>query len=162
VTNPDTDLEWVEQAWGIEGNPAGQDGPPRAHARDCAVENGPGEVPPPVPSLGSLTAQARLALAQNLTQLLGPLTVLAARKDSLLHAQPPSILAAAKRHKECADHLNWPPFQAGRLGYGAVHTTVIKPFLNYVEWATRSPLSLFIHVLIGAAVWAALVLGGYL
>jgi hypothetical protein len=149
--NPDTNLDWVEQSWGTDLTPAPKGTVPRAHARDCAVETGTGEVAVPVPSPVSLPGRARDWAVS-----------LAEKKGSLAQSQPPTFAGALRRHHECAGHYDSRLAGGGRLLYGYVHTVTVKPVLNYLEWATDSPLSLIIHVLIGVAVWRLLLLGGYL
>jgi hypothetical protein len=84
------------------------------------------------------------------------------RPGTLLHDRPPSFREAHARHAECAaHHQSWPGYW-GRMLFGYAHLVSVKPALNYLEWATNSPLRLLIHVLAGVAVWGALVLGGYL
>jgi hypothetical protein len=159
MTDSGTNLDWLEQAWGNDPIPAPGTGAPRAHARDCAVETGPGELPQPVPSLSSLTGQARLWATQ---RLVPAVTTAAEKKGTLLHAQPPTFAQALARHRQCAAHYDNRLAGGGRMLFGYVHTLTVKPALNYLEWATASPLSLVIHALIGGVVWAALLAGGYL
>jgi hypothetical protein len=76
---------------------------------------------------------------------------LADKSGTLLHAQPPTFKQAIVRHHECAGHYRKKPVRVARVGYGYVHTALIK-----------APVRLSIHVLLAVAVWVALALGGYL
>lgn len=88
--------------------------------------------------------------------------VLLDRPGTLLHARPPSFRDAQRRHHECAGHHAGRTLYAGRLAYGYLHMALVKAPLNYAEWATDSPLRLLIHAIVGALVFAGLLLGGYL
>jgi hypothetical protein len=158
MTNPDTNLDWVEKAWGTGPVPGAADAVPRAHARDCAVETGPGEIAVPVPSPVSPPARARDWAARQRARAVS----LAEKKGSLAQSQPPTFEGALRRHHECAGHYDSRLVGGGRLLYGYVHTVTVKPVLNYLEWATDSPLSLTLHALLGVAVWLGLLWGGYL
>jgi hypothetical protein len=46
--------------------------------------------------------------------------------------------------------------------YGYLHMAIVQGPLDYFKWATRSPLSLVIHVLLALATWLGLMRGGYL
>ena len=133
----------------------------RAHARVCAVDFEPGEVPE-VPSLPSAYARAYAtvlawqAAAQAFCAKAGE------HPGTLLHAQPPTFHQAHVRHRECAGHYGHPAARTPRLAYGYAHLVFVKAPLNYAEWATDSPLRGAIHVLLGLAVWLGLLLGGYL
>src|SRR4051794_1967719 len=133
MTNPDTNLDWVEQAWGNAPVPGAEVAVPRAHARDCAVETGPGELPGPVPSPVSLPSRARLWAVQTVQTLVPAVTTMAAKKDSLAQAQPPTFAGALRRHHECASHYDSRLAGGGRLLYGYVHIATVKPVLNYLE-----------------------------
>jgi hypothetical protein len=139
-----------------EGEPRGT---LRAHARVCAVEPEPEEVSPGVPSLPSrLRARAEQARSKAGAQA----AAIAGKPGTLLHAQPMTFHEAHLRHLECAGHYRHRPVRGARICYGVVHNVTVKPALNYIEWATASPLGLLIHAVLGFAVWLGLSLGGYL
>jgi hypothetical protein len=132
--------------------------PARAHARASAMDLEPGEVLPQVPSLPPRTERARVRAAQ----VIGGTTAVLEKPGTLMHAQPPTFRQAQLRHHECAGHYAHPLARAPRVAYGYGHMLCIKAPLNYVEWATDSPLRGTIHALLGLAVWLGLLLGGYL
>lgn len=86
-------------------------------------------------------------------------TTLYGRPGALLHDE---FGADWARHRECAAHHDGEAVRALRLAYGVAHMALIQAPLDYAKWATRCPLSLFLHALAGFAVWACLLLGGYL
>lgn len=128
-----------------------------ARVRVCRLGEDPedsGEVPPQVPSFPRVRAWAVNAQASAAALLEKP--------GTLLHAQPPTFRQAHVRHRECAGHYGHPAASRSRAVYGYGHMLAIKAPLNYIEWATDSPLRGTIHVLLGLAVWLGLLLGGYL
>lgn len=143
-----------EMAEGLPFGPA----LPRPRTRKGTAGTGPGELPREVPPPGSLD---RIRLWA--TQTLAPaITTIAARQGTLADSQPPTFRQARARHHECAGHYtNWLA-RGQRLVYGYLHMALIKPALNYAEWATESELRAVIHVLLAAAVWLGLLLGGQL
>lgn len=82
--------------------------------------------------------------------------------EMLANAQLPTFRQAQRRHHECAGHYGHPVPRGLRLAYGYGHMTLIKPLLNYTEWATDSPLRGTIHVLLALVIWLGLLAGGYL
>lgn len=142
----------------LEGTPAPEDTAPRAHARDCAVETGTGELPAEVPSPGSLD-QIRLWATQTLVPFF---TTLAEKQGTLADSQPMTFRQARAWHHECAGHYTNGFVRAQRLAYGYLHMALVKPALNYIEWATESELRAAIHVLLALAVWFGLLLAGQL
>ncbi len=82
----------------------------------------------------------------------------ASRPGTLPDAQPPTFRQAHARHRECAEHTGG----NFRMAYGWLHMTLVKAPLDYAEWGTQTPLGLFIHILLGLAVWLGLLAGGYL
>ena len=149
----DTDI-WPE----LEGTPPAEDTIPRAHARDCAVETGTGELPGEVPSPGSLD-RIRFWWTQTLVPAI---TTAAEKKGTLADSQPPTFRQARARHHECAGHYTSGLARGQRLAYGYLHMATVKPALNYLEWATESELRAVMHVLLGVAVWVGLWLAGLL
>lgn len=126
----------------------------RAPARSSQV----GE---PSTSLPEILAELPLP-EQGRPDLTDRLTALLDKPGTLLHARPLSFRQAYARHAECAAHYANPVAGWGRMLFGWIHLVCVKPALNYLEWATDAPLRLSIHVVLGVAVWAALLLGGYL
>jgi len=151
-------------AWPEEDREAAADRTARptrapAWARTSAVDSGPGEVLRVVPSLPAgkpSRVRARIGKAQ------AARATLLEKQGTLLHSQPPTFIQAHTRHQESAAHFRNRGLAGQRMAYGWFHLTVIKPSLNYAEWATESELRLIIHVLLGLAVWLGLLLGGYL
>jgi hypothetical protein len=117
---------------------------------------------PPAPSTSPAEAVAAPEFGAWLTGAVEWLTGVLDKPGTLLHAGPPSFRQAHARHVECASHHQWAVARSGRLLFGYIHLACVKPALNYLEWATDSPLRLTIHVLLGVAVWLTLLLGGYL
>lgn len=122
----------------------------RAHAREGTSPGLAGEV------------GRRDDFAMWLTARKAEIAALLDKPGTLLHAQPPTFRQAHDRHWECARHYGHPVLRGSRKAYGATHNVTVKPVLNYLEWATASPLALIIHVLLGLAIWLGLRLGGYL
>lgn len=131
---------------------------PRAYARDCAVETGPGELPGPVPSPGSLD-RIRLWWVQTVVPAA---TAVAAKQGTLADSQPPTFRQARARHHECAGHYTNRFGRGQRVAYGYLHMATVKPALNYLEWATESELRAAIHILLAAAAWVLLLWAGLL
>jgi hypothetical protein len=121
-----------------------------ARTRMGALNLAPAEVPS-LPSFPSRQERAQSRLAG-----------LASQPGTLLHAQPMTFRQAHARHRECAGHYQHPAAAGLRQAYGWLHMAFIKAPLNYLEWATQSPLGGLIHVLLGLGVYLALRLGGYL
>lgn len=126
---------------------------PDSLPEDTAEARAPAREDTPAASPGEVTW--RDALAVWLAGLLD-------KQGTLLHAQPPTFRQAIARHHECAGHYKRKPLRRARIGFGWAHTVLIKAPVNYLEWATDAPLRLTIHLFLAAAVWAALILGGYL
>jgi hypothetical protein len=133
-----------------------------AHERTCAVDSSSKPALVPVPSLPSpaITPEpdpvpAPAGRGEKAAALL-------ARPGTLAHAQPPTFHQALTRHRECSGHYRHPAVSCSRAAYGWFHTVLIKAPLNYIEWATSSPLGFLIHAVLGLAIWLGLLLGGYL
>jgi hypothetical protein len=142
--------EVVQGGTSLPDSPADDTAEARAHAREGTVPASPREV------------TWRDLFAVWIAARQGELRVLLDKQGTLLHAQPPTFHQAILRHHECASHYRRKPVRRARVAYGWGHTALIAAPLFYLHWATDSPLRLTIHAGLAAAVWAALILGGYL
>jgi hypothetical protein len=123
-------------------------GPLRRQERARASSVTPAELPSPGVVTDSIRRSWQVAVLTG-TFLAGMLN----KPGSLVHAQPPTFAQAWDRHLECARHydallLRWP-----RYWWGAVHTAVIKPALNFAEVASASPAWLFVTAAVGTLIW---------
>ena len=127
----------LEKMWA-----AGQGSPPAGHP----------DAKPPAGRLVKGRLRWEQAVAVHLTALYG-------KPGALLHDE---FGVAYARHRECAGHYDIPVARAARMGYGYAHMALVQAPLDYVKWATATPLGLVIHGLLGVFVWLTLLLGGYL
>jgi hypothetical protein len=76
------------------------------------------------------------------------------RPGSLAHAHPHSLARARERHHEAAArHTMVPALRVLRLTWGYFHLLLIKPALNFAEWATETPLRFSGLLALGLVIW---------
>lgn len=124
----------------------------RGDARTCASSV---PVPPVVPSPDALlpvtesirtAASAASAAGAKAAELLD-------KPGSLVHRQLPTLARARELHHERARRHQSAALTSAHLAYGYLHLLTVKPFLNFLEWVTETPLRLA-----GAAALAALII----
>jgi len=114
---------------------------PRAYPRESVALSS-------LPALAPVTERARAAGAA-----LARAAEYLDRPGSLVHARPPSLARAREFHQGAAARHGAPALRAARLLYGYLHLLLVKPSLNFLEWATETPLRLAVAVIIGLVVW---------
>jgi hypothetical protein len=125
----------------------------RVRARGSALDDPEAATAPPAAPRLPVTQRARQA-AQVMAMTATFLGTMLNKPGTLVHSQPGTFSQTWDRHMTCARHYNAAVLRWPRIGWGVVHTGVIKPVLNLVEVITSTPPGAAVCAAIGVVWWA--------